>query len=263
MLTGSLPCSGWAPYWGTCDLTGLSAVTGVAIAAATEVLWALSGRQFGYCELTIRPCRSDCLDFNWNYINDWWQWGVWPRPLFYQGIWTNLTCGGCTRGCSCSVVSEAILPSPVSQIVQVKVDGVVLDSTQYRVDDGRRLVRLGGSSWPICNDLTKADTQTGTWSVKLQFGSQVPELGRMALGELACQFAQLLGSTGKCKLPIPVQSIVRQGVTMNFIDPTQILEAGRVGLYVSDMFIRTFNPAGLASRNAVYDIDGDDYTITG
>src|SRR5262249_15263105 len=148
-------------------------------------------------------------------FNYWWQLGIWPRPFFYQGIWYNLTCGSCTNGCSCSVVSEALLPAPVASVSQVKVDGVVLDPSAYRVDDWRKLVRLDGQQWPICNDLTKNDTETGTWSVTLSFGEDIGTLGNMALGELATQFAKLLACDTSCMLPKPVQQIVRQGTTIN------------------------------------------------
>lgn len=265
-ITGSIPCSGWAPNWSVCNLTGVSAaVTGAAVQAASEVLWSLSGRRFGVCQLTVRPCRRDCSGMNWGFLtgNGWWQWGTYPRPLFFNGVWYNLTCGGCVNGCSCSVVSEALLPDPVTSVVQVKVDGAVLDSSAYRVDNYRKLIRTDGSQWPLCNDLTKDDTQAGTWSVTVQFGEPVPTLGQIALGELACNFAKLLSGNTDCQLPKAVQQLVRQGVTLNFIDPNEVFKTGHVGLYLCDLFIETMNPHGLSSRSSVYDIDGDDYTITG
>lgn len=209
---------------------------------------------------------------SWNALSDglvlgsWWQYGTYPRPLFLNGVWLNLTCGnGCADdSCSCSYVSEAILPEPVTSVTQVKVDGVVLSSTAYRVDDFRKLVRVDGGQWPLCNDLTKDDTQTGTWSVTVQFGEAVPTLGQLALGELACQLAKLLSGNPDCELPSPVQQLVRQGVTMNFIDPNEIFKHGRVGLYLSDLFISTFNPSGLVARSEIYDIDGgSSFRITG
>lgn len=234
----SEPCSAWPVVWGACDLTGVSpAVTGVAVQAATEVLWSLSGRRFGTCQLTIRPCRRDCSGMSWGFLagfsgpSGWWQWGTYPRPLFFNGVWYNLTCGGCTDGsCSCSIVSEALLPSPVTAVVDVKVDGVTLSPTAYRLDDYRKLVRVDGGQWPLCNDLTKADTQTGTWSVTVQFGESVPDLGQVAVGELACQFARALSDTGDCRLPKPVQQLIRQGVTLNFLNPTEVFSGGKVGL---------------------------------
>lgn len=257
------PCDGWEDVIWTCTLTpATQAVTGTAVAAASEVLWALTGRRLGLCTVTVRPCRQSCFGQGWPFAQ-WWELGMWPRPFFYQGVWYNLTCGSCTNGCSCSVVSEALLPSPVAQILQVKVDGVALDPSQYRVDNWRKLVRLGGNQWPICNDLTKADTEVGTWSVTLTFGESVGTLGNMALGELATEFAKLLACDASCKLPKPVQSLTRQGVTFNFLDPNELFTHGRTGLYLTDLFISTVNPGGLTSGSKVYHLDDTPYTITG
>jgi hypothetical protein len=265
-----LPCAGWDPVWGTCLLTGVSpTVTGAAVEAATEVLWSLSGRRFGVCQLVLRPCRSECSGMSWSALGDgalgsWWQYGTYPRPLFFDGVWYNLTCGnGCAGGCSCSPLSETLLPDPVAAVLEVKVDGTVLPASAYRVDDYRKLVRVDGGVWPLCNDLARADTAAGTWSVTVQFGADVPTLGQLALGELACQFAKLLSGNPDCELPSPVQQLVRQGVTMNFIDPNEVFKHGRVGLYLSDLFISTFNPTGLTSHSEIFDIDGPGYRIAG
>jgi len=256
------PCDGWTNVIWTCALTpAMQAVTGTAVSAASEVLWALTGRRLGTCTVTVRPCRSSCFGDGFPF-NQWWQLGMWPRPFFYQGVWYNLTCGSCTSGCSCSFVSEALLPSPVNAVSQVKVDGVVLDPSQYRVDDWRKLVRLGGNQWPICNDLTKADTEVGTWSVTLSFGEAVPALGNLALGELATQLAKLIACDTSCMLPKPVQQLVRQGVTLNFLDPNELFTHGRIGLYLCDLFISTVNPYGLQSASKVYHLDDDPYRYT-
>lgn len=261
------PCSDWPINWSMCDLTSVNpAVTGAAVTAATEILYALSGRRFGLCQLTVRPCRSDCMGDVWGYgtwgAGAWWQWGTWPRPLFYQGTWYNITCGQCRGSCSCQYVSEVLLPSPVNAVTQVKIDGTVLNPGSYRVDDWRRLVRTDGSIWPICQDLSKADTETGTWSVTVQFGEDVPELGQLALGELACQLAKLLSDDETCSLPKPVQSLTRQGVQMNFLDPNQIFADGRIGLYLCDLFLTTENPYRLPMRSRAYDVDNPGYRVT-
>lgn len=260
------PCQAWPVIWPvTCDVSGAGAVTGVAVSAATEVLYALSGRRFGVCSMSIRPCRSDCsrgLWTGWDSGN-WWEWGRWPRPLFFNGVWYNIACGQCQSGCSCTYVSEAWLPSPVTTVTQVKVDGVVLDPSAYRVDDWRKLVRLDGKIWPLCQDLTKADTQVGTWSVNVEFGEEVPVLGQLALGELACQFVKLLTGDKSCALPKPVQSLTRQGVQMNFLDPNELFANGRIGLYLCDLFLTSENPHGLANRSKVYDVDNPRYRVAG
>lgn len=249
------PCAGWdAPIW-QCDIASFSpTVTGQATAAAAEILYHLTGNRIGLCTLTIRPCRKDCFT-GWPFASSWWQMGIYPRPLFYQGTWYNITCGGCPNGCSCSVISEALLPAPVSSVGQVKVDGVILPTNAYRVDNWRLLVRTDGGIWPICNDLSKDDSAVGTWSVTVTYGTPLSTLGQMALGELATQFAKLLNCDEDCQFPKPVQQLVRQGVTMNFLDPNEVFANGRVGLYLSDLFITTENPHGLLSTPVAYDVD--------
>lgn len=198
-------------------------------------------------------------------LGGWWQYGTYPRPLFFNGVWYNLTCGsGCADGnCSCSYVSETMLPEPVVSVDQVKVDGVVLAPTAYRLDDYRKLVRTDGSQWPLCNDLNLADTQVGTWSVQVTFGEPVPTLGQLAVGELATQLAKIIDCNEDCELPQPVQQLVRQGVTMNFLDPNKVFADGKVGLYLCDLFVSTVNPHSLISRSEIFDIDGSNYRITG
>lgn len=257
------PCSGWsAPIW-TCTLSPAEvAVTGIAVQAAADVLYALTGRHIGTCQLTIRPCRKNCYGEVWPFTSGWWEVGMYPRPVFYQGTWYNVTCGMCTGGCSCASISEILLPGPVASVISVKVDGVVLDPSLYRVDNYRSLVRLGGSSWPICNNLNLADSQVGTWSVTLTQGEAVSPLGQMALGELATEFAKLLACNADCIFAKPVQQLVRQGVTMNFLDPNMLFANGRIGLYLSDLYISVENPHGLQQRSRVYNIDDPGYRIT-
>lgn len=258
------PCTVW-PATYTCDLTAYSpSVTGIALQAATEVLYSLSGRRYGTCQMTIRPCRRNCFDTMWPWPGNWWMWGQWPRPLYYNGVWYNLTCGACpSNQCSCNVIDEAWMPAPVSSIDLVKVDGVALPTTSYQLRDYRYLQRIDGSNWPLCNDLSKSDSSTGTWSVTLTLGEAVPPMGQIAVGELTCQFAKLLSNDASCTLPKPVQQLVRQGVTMNFLDPNEIFANGRVGLYMCDLFITSENPHGLMERARVYDVDGDPYSILG
>jgi hypothetical protein len=241
-----------------------AAVTGTAVQVATEVLWGLSGRRYGPCEMTIRPCRRGCFDSLWPFPGNWWMWGQWPRPLFYQGIWYNITCGQCmSNTCSCNVIDEAYLPTPVNALISVKVDGVVLDPTAYQLRDYRILMRTDGGRWPICNDLAKADTQVGTWAVTLDVGEPVPMAGQLAVGELACQLVKLMMNDRSCALPKPVQQLVRQGVTMNFLDPNEVFANGRIGLYLSDLFLSVENPQSLPERARTYDVDGDAYSILG
>lgn len=271
VVSGGTPviglCGSWEPVFSCALPTGAEAVTGQAVEAATEVLWSLTGRRFGLCTLTLRPCRRDCAFDDWHM---WWEVGTGvsglgggPRPLWFNGMWFNISCGGgCgSGGCSCTALDEVVLPGPVHDVLSVKVDGVTLTkNVDYRLDDYRLLVRLGGQLWPLCNDLSKADTEADTWSVTARFGEDVPTLGKLAVGALALEFTKLLLCDDSCLLPRPIQSIVRQGINITFLDPNVVLNDGKTGLYVPDLFIQTVNSPGAAGaqsrrRGQVYDID--------
>ncbi len=258
---GTVACDVWPVTW-TCELTAAQiAVTGVALEFASNALWALSGRQFGLCTVTLRPCRRDCYGMTWPF-NDGYAGQTYPTPYWWNGQWFNLACSGCLTDCSCSVVSEFVLPAPVYQIVNIKVDGVIVSGSSYRLDDSRIVVRTDGQTWPICNDLSKNDTATGTWSVTAQYGQPVPSSASIAVGQLACEVVKAI--TGDdCALPQSVQSLARQGVNLTFLDPNELFSERRTGLRFTDMFISTFNPGGLNERSRVYDIDGPNPRRTG
>lgn len=248
------PCSDWPVYW-TCDVSSASpALTGYAVGMATRVLWSLSGRRFGTCEVTLRPCRRECYA-------DWpGGWSQWDRPGVGGWVdsgyryWFPLSCGSCQSGCSCSEISETVLPSPVNTIVQVKLDGTPLVTGAYRVDNNRLLVRTDGQKWPYCNDLSKADTEAGTWSVTAAYGEDVPVSARMATGELACEIIKA-STGGECRLPPGVTSLVRQGVSISIPDFGELFKDGRTGLYLVDMFLASENPHKLTQRARVYSVD--------
>jgi hypothetical protein len=250
------PCSPWPAYF-TCEVSSYSpTATGYAVDMATRTVWALSGRRYGTCAVTLRPCRESCYD-------------RWPsaHPLSipfssYGGVpanwdasyWFGSSCGSCAGNCSCGEVPTVKLPSPVNSIVSVKVDGSPLVSGSYRLDNARLLVRTDGQRWPRCNDLTKDDSQTGTWSVTANVGMDVPESGRMAVGQLACEILKAM-SGADCQLPSTVQHLVRQGVTFQFPDVSTMLSEGKTGLYLVDLFLATENPNRLSSRGRIYSPD--------
>lgn len=250
------PCDPWPVRW-VCDVSAESpAATRIAVESATRILWALTGRQFGTCTTTLRPCRQDCTE-SWPHGG----WDMWGLPTTYgygylDGMyWYPLGCGGCNSGsCGCERVAETRLPDVVSSVTQVKIDGAVLSPSAYRVDNNRLLVRTDGQQWPRCNNLNKNDTDTGTWSVTAVYGQDVPEGGKLAAGELACEILKAMRGED-CRLPAGVTQLVRQGVTISVPDFGDILMHGRTGLYLCDMFIMSENPGHLRQRGRVYSVD--------
>jgi hypothetical protein len=151
-------------------------------------------------------------------------------------------------------VPEILLdPMPVTSVIAVKVDGVVLDATAYRVDDWQKLVRVDGEHWPRCQDLSRPDSAVGTWSVTYTFGQPLPADGRLAVTKLAAEIANLCHG-GDCVLTDRVIQVVREGVTIE-LDNYEAIRAGGTGLPVVDRFVGQVNPKGVRVAPAVFSPD--------
>ena len=221
------------------------------VETATSLLWNWTGRQFGLCELTVRPCRQDCSSSTYE------GWSGIPSPTFASGMpflpvlingeFYNLRCGRRCRDCSCTVTPEIGLPGPVDSVSAVVVDGVTLDESAYRVDNRRWLVRQDGERWPTCQDLGKAPGEEGTWSVTYRWGTPVPKGGTLAATVLACEMAKAaLGR--QCELPQRVQTVTREGVSMAILDSFDGLDRGRTGIWLVDSWVLSVTASPRRSR---------------
>lgn len=206
---------------------------------STEIMWRLSGKKYGACPVTVRPCKDDCGSSRQGYT--WWN-GIRWMPYLDNGVWFNDPCSICKTGCSCSELCEITLPGPVDSIVSVMVDGITVPPEQYRVDDGRKLVRLGDDCWPTCQDMNKPTTEVGTMAVTYRKGEAVPQGGLWAAGLLACQLIKACSAAADCALPSNAQRIVREGVTLD-LDPLLIDATGfRTGIAEVDLWLSAVNP---------------------
>lgn len=230
-----------------------------AIQAASELMYVATGKQFGLCTVKIRPCKQGCgpcdLPFfgsfgGWSYGWDAYPW----YPAFNNGMWTNINPCDCQGSCGCSALSEIPLPYPVSCVNEVVVDGIVLDPSEYRVDDFKTLVRLNGKTWPKCQDMTLQDTEVGTFSVTVTYGKYVPFLVAQATADLACNLLKACVGAS-CQLPQRISSMTRQGITVGFLDTMAFLDRGRTGIYLVDLAINTFNPRRLQKNASVFSVD--------
>lgn len=224
-----------------------------AAAVATEILWMLSGRRFGVCPVTVRPCRAPCAGSIVPVFGPYYGGGSFS-PHLLDGAWVN-GCGTCTNDCGCGELCEVILPGPVDAVLEVKVDGLVIAPADYLVYDHRSLVRVDSElCWPYCQDLGEADTEPGTFSVRYGIGTPVPAAGLYAAGVYACELLKGCSDL-PCRLPRRVTQITRQGITYSLLDPLDFLDKGLTGLYEVDSWIRAVNPAGLARGARVYSPD--------
>lgn len=273
------PVSGSAPPDGPCgwavDTTcvpGWDALpAGIRVAAtdwATYILWALSGRQFGACSVTVRPCGPTCgnnfgyLTFPVNSGGSAGGMGPWMVPWIDNGLWRNC---GCAGGCSCSARCEVALPGPVVTIDEVQVDGITLPVDAYRLDHVRSipvLVRIDGECWPECQDMDAGIDEPGSFAITYQRGTAVPHAGTLAAGQLAGEFAKACQG-GDCVLPQQLASLTRNGVEVQVVDPASLLEDGLTGIANVDLWIRAVNPARRPMRSRVMspDIPGPRWAI--
>ena len=216
---------------------------------AVGVLWALTGRRFGPCAITVRPCEP-------LHPPTYETFGIWGdsrsgggwTPFLWAGSWRNCSCAG-SCGCGPRPGIDAWLPGPIYAISEVRVDGVVLDPSAYRVDNGTWLVRQDGGTWPQFQDYaTPADE---AFTVTYFIGSPVPAGGAVAAGTLACEFLRACAG-GPCRFPKRVTSVSRQGVT---VSAQETISAGSTGIPEVDAWVRAINPGGLREAPAVYSID--------
>lgn len=254
------PCAGWDLDYG-CDPnwdTYSPSLQAAATSYASTVLWAATGRRFGLCTRTIRPCGMDCTGGNlggWGWGGGYyWSEGTWLPYIGFDGLWRNCWCGcnGTPGCCQCQVDCQVYLPGPAAAVLSVTVDGEVIDPATYRIDNGIWLVRTRETSdeanppcWPEFQDYN-VDSGNHTFIITYQQGLPVPAPLQRAGGELASEYAKAcLGLP--CRLPSRTTSIARQGVTISLTDVNVLLEKGLTGVATVDQLIRTYNPSGLVS----------------
>lgn len=209
-------------------------------AMAVGTLWALTGRVFGVNVARVRPCFQ-APDRGTTYrgrggtpmVGSWW-------PGLINGKFFSGSCA-CSDGCECAGPSRVALPGPIAGVESVVIDGVVLDESAYRVDARRWLVRVDGESWPQDQDMAAGDTEAGAFTVTYLRGIPVPRPGQLAAGDLACEFLRARAG-GSCSIPERAQSISRQGVDIQLLDPTAYFDGGLTGVASVDQWIMVVNP---------------------
>lgn len=229
------------PNWDTAD----AALKTAATEYASLILWSSTGRQYGQCSITVRPCGlgSPCSDGTL----DWGGWtfsgGGWV-PYLFNGQWFNCGCGG---ACSCDPRCQVLLPGPITAVTNVSIGGVTINPSAYRVDDRRWLVRTDGDCWPECVDM---DTDDGpnVFTVTYARGEPLPATLTVAAGTLACEYIKACSGDRSCRLPSRVQELARNGITVSFVDVDDLLDKGLTGITEVDQVIRALNPTRLPYR---------------
>lgn len=239
--------------------------------AASELLYMFSGMQFpGECERLARPCGSgsSCGWASGVPIPSAAGWEVAWRPWMGSMSWIDDS----GPVCGCSALDAVELSGyPVRRIVEVQIDGDVVDPSTYRLESGRFLVRVTPDSgderlrWPGCQRMELPAGEPGTWTVQYRAGIGPPKTGEMAAAELACEIYKA-SQHDDCALPQQVTSVNRLGISY------QVQQFGRwgrqngqwnTGLPLVDAFLQAFNPTGQRQRSSVWSPDLEDFAHVG
>lgn len=230
----------------------------LAAGAASDLLYVLSGRQFtGPCTATIRPTARPIT----MGLSEW--------AVYFE----SLTGGGFNSSWGRSGTGEAgqwyrhppqidLGVYPLNSVT-VKIDGVTIPSTEYRIDDYRLLTRVRPTvnstptehwGWPTVQDFTLPDTEQGTFSVTANYGMTPPKMGVMACATMAAELALAMSGEPN-QLPERVTNLVRQGVSITMLDPMTFLKEGKTGIYQVDLFLQAYNPTQKQRRPRVFSPD--------
>lgn len=213
----------------------------------------LSGRQFpGACKDIVRPCARDLSADSFRYAG---------------GTYGSRAVCSCQAGPSCgcprpdgitlggyplNTINEVLVADDSNPAWDGGVGTAVLDSSLYRIDDWRHLIRKrnpDGSNpgWPCCQPMDIDPPEAGTFQVTFEYGKPPPRAGVKAAAVLGCQLALACNPehAGQCQLPRRVQQVTREGVSMVLGDLTATLAEGRTGLTEVDFFLVAYNPNGL------------------
>lgn len=166
------------------------------IDAASDVVYMLSGGLvFGRCTRTVRPVFRglDLCRFPPRH-----SYAPWPQfnDVMFDGHMPLRLRG-------------PIIGTPV-----VRIDGATLAASSYAVVNDEYLIRRDGKTWPMTNDLTKPDTQVGTWAVQFTFGSIPDALATQATVEIVLELAKQDGILHRWAFPPGAVAANVQGVSV-------------------------------------------------
>lgn len=169
-----------------------------------------------------------------------WAWTGRQFGLFHH---SNLP--ACTDGPECPCRRERFLrlPTNVQEILDVWIDGVRLDPRTYALLDYNRL-------HPVPNSLrfpVEKDPLTDPEPIRIEYvaGVQPPPLLKTATARLA---RELLDDGDISDLPDGIRTVTRHGLQAEVVNPEDLLEDGRTGMYEIDLVIQTLNPRGAYAK---------------
>lgn len=237
----------------------------LAVGAATDVLYCLSGRQFRQGRSVVRPVAINSSYGTQSYLYPYSSMSGYGAAWGFAAgwSWTAVGMGWWQNG---QTLSELVLTgSPVRRINRVLVNGETLgpwppSNPNYTLYDGRRLVRtVGGTAanqtasqaWPWNQQLQLSLTNTGTFMVDYEWGKPPPASGKLAAIELATEIAIGLSGSDRCKLPSRVLQVAMEGTSTAVSDPLTYIRDGLTGLPICDLFLASVNPNRLRQKAVI------------
>ncbi len=234
------PCQPWVTAEDVAECCGVLAgsdntqALNDAADNASAILFQLTGSRYtGTCERTVRPVGN----------------AICWAPRVHR-LDTNL-------------LSQVKLAGYVTAIVEVLIDGGVIDPSGYRIDDHRYLTRMADPdgtrrNWPRSQRLDLPAGEPDTFQITYEHGIAAPGPGVAAAATLACELYKACPAPGdhpgECRLPVGAKRIVRQGVTVEIVSAlAAMLAKGATGLTTVDSFLGVYGRKGRAS--AVYSPD--------
>lgn len=229
-----------------------------AIAAASNLLYVLSGRQYRAGRSVGRPTA---VNSGWNYQSSLYPYssmsGYGAAWGFAAGwAWAAIGMGWWQIG---QDAAEMRLQGPIRRINNIMIDGTSLgpwppSNPNYTVYDRMRVVlnvagALGITAWPWEQNLQLGLDQPGTSLVDYEWGKSPPPAGKLAAIALTIELALSISGSDDCRLPDRVTSVATEGITTQVGDALQYVREELTGIPAVDIFLRAVNPAKLRRRS--------------
>lgn len=147
--------------------------------------------------------------------------------------------------CGCDGIKLNLGLWPITDLISVIEDDVTYTGTaatdRYEIVEYRYIRRVDRTNFTGLSGITAT----------VEYGMKTPRLLERATRVLACQLLQKCLDL-PCSLPERVTSYTRSGMSVDLKDPTELLAAGRMGIYEVDLAVQVFNPSHLQSPSFVW-----------
>lgn len=216
-----------------------------AAKAASNLLWALSGRK--YSGVTTVTERYVCATLAYRYGSssrntraDLVLGEVYNMPYSDMDSYTAVTTDGMSPQSRLRLRGR-----PITKIHAMRNRaGVIINPNSYYLVDHSTIQSVAGSRWSPCDS-----------EITYTYGIEPPTMGKMAARALAMEFCKLWNGDDDCILPQRVTSISRQGVSYTILDSQDFIDDMRTGLYSIDLFLKSVNPDKARNKARVFSPD--------